>query len=197
MAQREDGLDLDYLSDEPKEKKPPRSGEVVSKGSLGKDFYKEPSAQGGTSHGAMARTLTQMSFNTPPLMAEVEMKTVDVKSNYAKDRVEVFGDLILKFDINGICKLPVHQLPELAVIQRAKPGRFTVVVAEAPVAAPVIVAPVTAPKPVVEESAPVEAPAPVVAKEAPVKKAVAKKKSKGAVVKPSEADKFYADKDKS
>ncbi len=110
------------------------------------------------------------------------MSTVDVKCNYAKDRIEVFGDLIMQFDQNGIYKMPVHQMPLLAVIQRARPGRFTIVVA------PVVADP--APVAVVEE--PVEVKAPV----APAPKAVKKnesvqkapKKKKGAVVKQPAAD---------
>ncbi len=194
MAQREDGLDLGYLGDESKEKTPPRSGEIVSEGSIGKDFYDTPSSQGGTSVSAMARTIATMSSQPVPQLTEVEMSTVDVKCNYAKDRVEVFWDLIMKFNQDGICKMPTHQMPLLAAIQRARPGRFTVVVA------PVAAAPAPAPVALVVD-APVK---PVEVVVAAPKKAAKKnesaqkapKKKRGAVVRqPDAADKFFADKE--
>jgi len=203
MAQREDSLDLNYLSDEPEgEKNPPRSGEIVAKGSLGKDYYDTPAGQGGTSHGAMARNMAKMSFQLTPQLQEVEMKTVDVKCNYAKDRVEVLAGITLYFDNRGICKMPVHQLPQLKQIQRARPGRFTIIQPE------VVVTPVV----VVEEKVEAVVEAPVKVPKAPkapradkpkaesknaVKIPDAKKQKKGALVKqPDAADKHFTDNNK-
>lgn len=154
MAPDEDkSIDLSYLEDS-KSKTPPRSGEMVAKGSVGKDFYESASGQGGTSHGAMGGIMTKMANSDKPIVpqiSEVDMKTVDVKCNYAKDRTEIFGNLILRFDTNGICKLPVHQVPELKRIQRAKPGRFVI---QAPVAAPAPVAPVAPEAPAAPDTKP-------------------------------------------
>ncbi len=158
MAPDEDkSIDLSYLEDS-KSKTPPRSGEMVAKGSVGKDFYESASGQGGTSHGAMAGIMTNMSNSTQsivPQISEFDMKTVDVKCNYAKDRTEIFGNLTLHFDTNGIAKIPAHQVPELKKIQRARPGRFVI---QAPVAPKPPAAPVAAVAPV----APVAPAAPVV-----------------------------------
>jgi hypothetical protein len=164
MAQRDDGLDLSYLSDEAEETpKPPRSREVVAKGALGKDFYDKPKVnrQSGRTIGAVERGMAQMSLHPTPQTHKVEMATVDVKCNYAKDRVLVLagGALIMKFDPYGICKMPVHQMELLQQVQRAKPGRFTVVKPEAPKAAPApkVEAPKVAPAPKKVEAPTVEA----------------------------------------
>lgn len=137
MAQRDDGLDLSYLSDDPEDKpKSPRSGEVIAQGVLGRDFYKKPNArrQAGKSIGAVERVMSNMSLNPTPQLQRIDMTTVDVKCNYAKDRNVVLagGQLILTFDKNGVAKMPIHQMALLEQVQRARPGRFTVVRAEAP-----------------------------------------------------------------
>ncbi len=159
MAQHEDGIDLDHLSTKPEApKKPPRSGEIVAKGSLGKDFYDKPSAQGGTSVNAMARTLSNMSLQPTPQLQEVGMqKTVDVKCNYARGQTVVQGDLILTFNEQGICKMPRHQLPQLAQIQRVRPGRFIVLedtASKPPVPKPQLKAKKVEPKALVVEDKP-------------------------------------------
>lgn len=87
------------------------------------------------------------------------MSTVKVKSNSLRDCTEVLcgGQLIMKFDGEGHCSLPTHKLELLKQVQRARPGRYTVVTAvpQVPVAAPVAPAPAAL---VVEDPTPEEAP---------------------------------------
>lgn len=83
------------------------------------------------------------------------MSTLTIKSNYARDRVVTFGDLVLRFNGQGIAKVPSHQRSVIQAEMRVRPGRYTIVEA-APVTAPT---PAPAPAPVVEaapEPAPVE-----------------------------------------
>lgn len=161
MPQREDGLDLGYLSDDQPEEAPPKpykSREVISEGRLGKDFYDKPKNkyQGSKSVGKVGMGLAELSTSMQPApqAQDIEMSTVDVKCNYAKDRVEVLcgGKLILKFDKDGICKMPTHKMPLLKQVQRARPGRFKVVVPAAPEAPKVEVVPEAPEAPKVEET---------------------------------------------
>ncbi len=141
MTQRDDGLDIGYLSDDPEgEPKPPRSGEVIAKGALGRDFYSKPKSNrsSGKTMGGVERGMRQMSMLPVPQLRKTDMATVDIKCNYAKDRNVVIGGLILTFDKNGICKMPVSQMAQLQVVMRARPGRFVVVKAAVPTAPKVV-----------------------------------------------------------
>lgn len=192
---RTDKIDLSYLSDEEPEDqgppKPARSGEIIAKGSVGNNFYDPPKGnrQSGKSVGAISMGMVQMASKPIPVVRKVEMDTVDVKSNFARDRVEVFGngDLILRFDQNGIAKMPTHKMYLLEQVQRARPGRFTVVRPQAPasppVAAEVVPIPVAAPivvKPTPKKVELKETPAPVAEKKNLAKPN--KKKTRGRLV---------------
>ena len=100
MAEHEDrSVDVSYLSDAPAADAPrPRSRAVIAEGSLGKDFHETSRAQGGSSIPAVERTMAQASMQPTPRGQRVDMKTVDVKCNYARGRIEVMGELIMHFD---------------------------------------------------------------------------------------------------
>lgn len=138
MAQ---GINLDHL-DNPAAPVPSRSRGVVAEGSLSKDYFNAPPSSGGKSRSNILNSLSTVAMQQPVNPQDTRMPTVDVKCNYARDRVEVLcgGKLILKFDQNGICKMPVHEMELLRSVQRARPGRFVVVTANPePVVAPAVV----------------------------------------------------------
>lgn len=137
MTQRNDGVDLEYLSDTQVAATPVRSGAIVSEGTVAKDYFDAPHSGGGKSCQAVMSSMSHLALQQPSTPQELETMTVDIKCNYARDRVEVLcgGKLILKFDHNGVCKMPVHQMELLRQVQRARPGRF-VVVENTPVSAP-------------------------------------------------------------
>lgn len=140
MTQRKDGLDLSYLEDgDEGPPQPPRSGAVVAEGSLG-SFYDKPKAkqQGGKSIGKVEKSMAHMSMQPAPQANQVDMITVDVKCNYAKSSNMVLcgRQLILQFDKHGIAKMPVHQMALLQQVQRARPGRFTIIPPTPPVSVP-------------------------------------------------------------
>ncbi len=169
MAERTDALDLGYLSDEDEgEPKPPRSGEVIAKGALGKDFYDKPKGnrQGGRTLGTVERGMRQMGMLPTPQMQRTDMATVDVRCTHKKGQNVVEGDLIMKFNDDGIYKMPVSDLEKLQVIMRARPGRYTIKLAPAP--KPIVVVAPPAPEPELVEEPVVEEVAEEVAEEEPV-----------------------------
>lgn len=60
------------------------------------------------------------------------MKTLKVRSNYARSRTVVLDSLVLKFDDHGEASFPAHQLPMLEHEMAIKPGRYQLVADEAP-----------------------------------------------------------------
>jgi len=64
------------------------------------------------------------------------MKRIKVRSNSARSSTQVFGDrgeLVLKFDSEGVASFPENQLPLMKSIARVRPGRYTFIdEAEAP-----------------------------------------------------------------
>ena len=74
----------------------------------------------------------------------VAKQVMKVKSNSIRDNIAgPFGpsNLILKFDKDGIATVPEHERRALAVIMRARPGRFTILPSAEP-KAPKVVEPV-------------------------------------------------------
>ncbi len=52
------------------------------------------------------------------------MKSLRVRSNFARNRVVMLGDLVLRFDSTGHATMPEHQLSILKSEMRVRPGRY-------------------------------------------------------------------------
>ena len=147
MAQRVDGIDLGYLSEHtdavPKRYK---SRETIASGPLN-DYYEKPPARrsGAKSVGAITMLMTRASYQETQQPNRTPMEFVNVRCNFARNRVEVLagGDLIMHFDQFGMCKMPKHKMYLLELVQAARPGRFTIVEDEAVVTS----VPVSTPEP--------------------------------------------------
>jgi len=73
-----------------------------------------------------------------------QMKSLKVRSNFARDRVIVLGngELVLHFDGSGLATFPEHLLPLLQAEMRSRPGRYRLEEIPVPSPEPKVVAPV-------------------------------------------------------
>lgn len=80
--------------------------------------------------------LFEESKKDQPVIGDT-MKKLQVKSNYARDRVVVLdnGKLVLHFDHRGVAEMPAHKLEVLQREMVARPGRYKVLEEEAAPAA--------------------------------------------------------------
>ncbi len=95
--------------------------------------------------------MTKMVTKQIPEKQESVMSDLKVRSNVKNRTILLDGRFPLVFDAEGFGKMPAHLLPLLEREMTMKPGRFSVVSEEAPVAPVPVEVPVEAPPAKVEE----------------------------------------------
>lgn len=71
--------------------------------------------------------LYENSKNPVRYPGDPDMKTLKVRSNYARSRTVMLDSLVLKFDDHGVASFPAHLLPILEKEMAVKPGRYFLV----------------------------------------------------------------------